>query len=108
MDVYALIFFTHIDYFPFCDLSVYTGNPGTGSQTGLRLDRRVVRHELGRRAAIRAENADRDEREGKTEESTDRRSEATGHADHVRADHTDGQVAHSVEIVVFLVVAVII
>lgn len=83
---------------------MYKGHPAAGPQTSLRLDRRVVRHEFRGRAAVRAEDACRDERESQIEKSAKR--EATRYTNFARADHAHGEVTHASEsIVVFLVVA---
>lgn len=49
---------------------MYQGHSAVGPQTGLCLDRRVVRHDSGKCPGIRTKDARGDEREGQTEKST--------------------------------------
>lgn len=81
---------------------VYKRHSTAGSQTGLRLDRWVAWHDLGRCTTIWAKDASWNERKSQAEKST--RRETDRYTILVYANHAE--VAHTT-IVVFLVVATI-
>lgn len=93
--------FINYDY-DYSMILVYKGHSTAGSQTGLRLDRWVAWHDLGRCTTIWTEDASRNERKSQAKKSTRRKTDR--YTILVYANHTE--VTYTT-IMVFLVVATI-